>query len=659
MTSADIRGTDRLAPSTHRDDIQGLRGIAVLLVVAFHAGLPVPGGYVGVDSFFVVSGFVIVLGLVGELGRTGTIRLRRFYARRARRLLPALATVLVVVMILSSQMLDVVGGQQQAAATAQAASLLIANVELAQATGDYFSDAAERNPLLHTWSLSVEEQFYLVLPGAILALWAMTFRRRGASWAMAVISLAVVGISAASFVAALRWGGGSSFYSTPLRVWEFGVGALLALQIARVRQLPSAAAPTLAVTGVALLGWAAFVFTEATVFPGVATLAPVAGTALLIAAGTSASSSTAALQWRPLVWIGDRSYGWYLWHWPAIVFAQLRWPEHRWAGLVAAVAALVPTVVMFELAEQPIRHARRMVGVAALSLAGISFVVPVSASVLVERTAEFDLSTAGAELASKSVAFDLGCEELPWPQDQCSYGRPEAPLSVALVGDSHALIWADEIGRVGEREGFRTWAFSKPGCPASVLATDLTDDCGEWQRSTLATIQSLDPDVVIVANRGPSYLKGPGEQVASILWPDGKPASSHDESVRLWEEGVRGFIHALDRPTLIIHTAPEHGWPLHDAVRGLRDPDDVPELGIDAHQRRSGAAVRVEKAIAADTAQVITLDPAAELCDTTCGVRRSGRWLYFDDDHLSPAGAHLVTPDVLRALGSLFDLAND
>ena len=158
-------------PSAHRPDIQGLRAIAVIVVIAFHAGLPLPGGFVGVDVFFAISGFVITAMLAREWARTGTINLRQFYLRRFRRLTPALVVMLGVVMVASSLLLDPFGVQQVAAQTALGAVGLCANVVIAVISGDYFAIDAGANPLLHTWSLSVEEQFYLIFPALLVLGW--------------------------------------------------------------------------------------------------------------------------------------------------------------------------------------------------------------------------------------------------------------------------------------------------------------------------------------------------------------------------------------------------------------------------------------------------------------------------------------------------------
>ena len=295
-----------------RRDIQGLRAIAVLMVIVFHADLPVPGGFVGVDVFFVISGFVITAMLHREWLRAGRIRFREFYVRRFKRLTPALAVMVSVVVVTSAIVLSPIGGQAPVVRTALGAMLLSANFVAAGSVGGYFDSSAESNPLLNTWSLSVEEQFYLVFP-ALLALGWYAGRRRG-TLRFGPISL-VAGVTVASFALAFASSMGLifpgsdillGFYSPFTRAWEFSAGALLALLLAR-RTLPDGrAGSALGVLGLMLLASSLWLISDATPFPGPWTLLPVTGTLLLLLSGTRATAaSTRLLSTRPMVKIGD------------------------------------------------------------------------------------------------------------------------------------------------------------------------------------------------------------------------------------------------------------------------------------------------------------------------------------------------------------------
>lgn len=345
-----------------RPDIQGLRAVAVLLVAFFHGGLPVPGGFVGVDVFFVISGFVITGMIYRERSTTGRFRLGHFYFRRFKRLTPALALTVAVTMVLSFCLMSPFEVQQKAASAGAAAMLLVANFEIARSTGDYFAQPAKVNPMLHTWSLSVEEQFYLVFPALLLLGWALS--KHGVQRSRRAIVLVSL-VSAASFWLAVAQPGGQAvmqmnitgFYSPFTRAWEFAVGALLALALTNRVFRSNKLAEILAWLGVALLVLSAAKIDEATPFPSTWTLLPVSGTLLLIAAGTQHVTSIGrVLTLPPVVKLGDWSYSIYLWHWPLDVFAVQLWPESSYATVVATMLAIVIAAASYRWVEQPIRR---------------------------------------------------------------------------------------------------------------------------------------------------------------------------------------------------------------------------------------------------------------------------------------------------------------
>jgi len=252
-------------PSWRRADIQGLRAIAVLAVIAYHAGLPIPGGFTGVDIFFVISGFVITEMLLRERKSRTQISLKNFYLRRFKRLMPALAVMVTFTVLASSLLLSTQGPQQIAAQTGLGAMLFAANIVIAYTTGNYFDAPAESNPLLHTWSLSVEEQFYFIFPALLVAVWSINrlrYSKHAATITISLISLFSFGLA---LIGSRGYGyllGGNAwlieFYSPFTRIWEFGVGALLALSgvtiatASRRNTTRSHAAP-LAIAGVVLI----------------------------------------------------------------------------------------------------------------------------------------------------------------------------------------------------------------------------------------------------------------------------------------------------------------------------------------------------------------------------------------------------------------------
>lgn len=334
----------------------------MLLVACFHGGLPVPGGFVGVDVFFVISGFVITGMIYRERSATGRFRLGHFYFRRFKRLTPALALTVAVTMVLSFCLMSPFEVQQKAASAGAAAMLLVANFEIARSTGDYFAQPAKVNPMLHTWSLSVEEQFYLVFPALLLLGWALS-KQGPRRPARAIVLVSVV--SSLSFWLAVAHPGGQTaaqmnitgFYSPFTRAWEFAVGALLALILTNRSLGSDKFAEVLAWLGVALVVVSAAKIDEATPFPSTWTLLPVSGTLLLIAAGSRHVTTIGrVLTLPPVVKLGDWSYSIYLWHWPLDVFAVQLWPGSSYATVLATLLAIAIAAASYRWVEQPIRR---------------------------------------------------------------------------------------------------------------------------------------------------------------------------------------------------------------------------------------------------------------------------------------------------------------
>jgi len=470
----------RTAKEPRRADIQGLRALAVIVVLIFHAGLPLPGGFVGVDIFFVLSGFVITKVLLREWNETGQIRFGSFYLRRFRRLTPALALMVTCTVAFSVLVLSPLGPLQTAAKTGLGAMLLSANAVIANLTGQYFDAPAETNPLLNTWSLAVEEQFYLIFP-AILALgWAIGRRMRNRK---IFPLLLVAGIAISSFVLSMTGSTSShpenlswllGFYSPLTRAWEFAAGAFLVLGAVAIPQHLKSAKYLGSLLGVAGLGMVAaslWLISGSTPFPGVWTLLPVLGTVLLLVAGTASTNPVSqALSWTPMVKIGDWSYSIYLWHWPFIVFAVAIWPKsHEMAGLhrpagaaaIAALLSLLPAMISYVLLEKPIRSLPKMSARKNASLIAVVVTPPILVCLGVGLWASHTLAPryeSGSVRGSRQgdvgeIAFFeyLKNEHFPCTPEEiranagffetyqrCKQSKATGPVDVALLGDSYS-----------------------------------------------------------------------------------------------------------------------------------------------------------------------------------------------------------------------------
>jgi len=456
-----------------RADIQGLRAIAVLSVIAYHAGLPIPGGFTGVDIFFVISGFVITEMLLRERKTRNRISLKNFYLRRFKRLMPALALMVTFTVLVSSLLLSTQGPQQIAAQTGLGAMLFVANIVIAYTTGNYFDAPAESNPLLHTWSLSVEEQFYFIFPATLVAVWSISRLRSSKHAATITIAL----ISLFSFGLALMGSRGYGyllgnnawlieFYSPFTRIWEFGVGALVALTgiaAANGRNSRRSFATPLAATGTVLLLAGFFTINSATPFPGPWTLLPVMGTLCLIVAGKTPNFVSQWISTKPMVKIGDWSYSLYLWHWPFIVFAILIWPGSWIAPLAAAFLSFIPAILSYYTVEQKLRFTNSASPTRLVTTLCLTIGIPVALSGLVlasltypwvpnpQRNATVEVYP--GEIDFKAIQtiqeeFDYPCENFEPPtfpgtpdeQITCTQSKPNAAIDFAVVGDSHAYV---------------------------------------------------------------------------------------------------------------------------------------------------------------------------------------------------------------------------
>src|SRR3954447_24732219 len=357
-----------------RPDIEGLRAVAIGAVLLCHAGLSfAAGGYVGVDVFFVLSGFLIPRPLLAEVPRPGSVSLPRFYARRVKRLLPLSALLLATVAVLSLILFSPVRAGEVAADIVSCATYT-ANWHFAAQSVDYFAQGVEPSPVQHLWSLAIEEQFYLVWPALLLGLtWFQ--RRRGRS-ARPVLCAGLAAILLVSFALNLRYVGSepaAAYFSTFGRAWELALGAVLAvLGEVRLRRLPALAIGWL---GIGAISFATFSFGPETPFPGTAALVPTLGAAALILAGASWQAqgrwgSAVLLSLAPFRYVGRISYAWYLWHWPALIFAVALWGTlSPLAGVAVIAASWLPTAITHGLVEEPFRRSKRLVAFPSRALA--------------------------------------------------------------------------------------------------------------------------------------------------------------------------------------------------------------------------------------------------------------------------------------------------
>ncbi|MEU9076377.1 acyltransferase family protein [Kitasatospora sp. NPDC048538] len=513
-----------------RPDIEGLRGLAVLAVLAFHAGVPgLSGGYVGVDVFFVVSGFLITGLLVGR-----PLGLWDFAARRARRILPAAATVLVATAAAGGALLDPLRGTDLARDLIAAAGQFVNWRFVGQQT-DYLAAERDPSPLQHFWSLGVENQFYLLWGVLLLGLARYLHGRRRTL----AIGLATGAIGVLSLLLCVRWTATSAplaYFSTGSRLWEFAAGAgaaLLGRALATRADRPGTART------LRLLGWAGaaavlapvLLYDRNTPFPGTAALPPVLGTAAVLLAGPAHRALGAAdagrlLATRPLRAAGRLSYAWYLWHWPVLTIAQARYGTLPWTTLAALTAAsALPAWLTLRFVEQPLRYGSSPAPRRGLAVGASALVIPlIAALTLGGGTVRALGGTADAPVAAPAGAPDgpallapgtrllgltpslararedfppgKGCE-IPLNADsspRCLFGAEDSPDRIVLLGDSHAGQWISAALAMAEQRHWALEVLVKPGCPLATLTVRNNvlgrtfDECDRWRENTLTRL---------------------------------------------------------------------------------------------------------------------------------------------------------------------------
>ena len=504
----------------YRPDVQVLRGIAVLAVVLYHAGL-LRGGFVGVDVFFVISGFVIGRVLLAEYVERGAISLWGFYARRIRRLLPALAVMLTSV-VLVSPWLAPFHSVRATAHTAVATMLFGANAFLYRAVG-YFEPAAYLNPLLHTWSLSVEEQFYLAIPALIV----LTLLLRKAKLSPVVRLMLLIGVlagislslsvvlSTGLRVPGIRETARFAFYAPLTRAWEFLLGFALVLVPDQFMPVGNWR-PMFSGVGVVGMGCSVVLLSKDMAFPGWIALLPVLSTVALIAS-KALDPASPGIGWtllKPLERLGDLSYSWYLWHWPLIVFASAYWANVPWVPLAAGVASLLPAWLSFRYVENPIRRRTAGFRVAPFGIALACLLITVPATLFSQRVVARRATPAAAASFTNHIDVLQGCDS-PVPLGErdsatCAWGDSPNPELVVLVGDSNADQFSESVIGAGQKLGASVTIATMSSCPfvdlpAAALPGSRPGACHHFVGSTVDYLTKHAPAVVIIGMSG-EYL---------------------------------------------------------------------------------------------------------------------------------------------------------
>ncbi len=520
------------AASTHyrlgfRGDLEGLRAVAILLVVAAHAKVSwLAGGFIGVDVFFVLSGYLITGLLVKEIEATHSLGFVDFYARRMRRLLPGMLLMIGMTCLLGSLLLlpEAQTGQASAAASAV---FWLSNFHFAFQQMDYFSPGSESNLFLHTWSLGVEEQFYLIWPLLlVLAMGAWQpngnpLVRRDPTWLMA-------GLLIGSFALALHWTYASpqlGFYTMPARAWEFALGSLVLLltgapnlpprRLLRIRPSMQIVAGWV---GLAVIIASALVFDNSFAYPGYWASLPSVGTALVLLAGSGQTRNAAnpLLSLRPMQAIGRISYSWYLWHWPVLLLgAELIDFDSVLNRALLVLLSLMIAAASYRFFEKPIRARHGLVARPRLAVfASIALMLVAGFFALRWQTSAMLTMHDNARQpymmarVDAPVIYGMGCDD--WYHsskvDICQFGNPDASHTAVAIGDSIGLQWFPAYARVFDRPDWKLRVMTKSSCPmvdAPIFYRRIGRryvECEEWRNAVLQHIASMRPDIVILGS---------------------------------------------------------------------------------------------------------------------------------------------------------------
>jgi peptidoglycan/LPS O-acetylase OafA/YrhL len=583
--------SEAFAVLEHRDDIQGLRAVAVLLVVLDHAGVGfLKGGFVGVDVFFVLSGFLITGILLSSAAKHGYVSLSGFYSRRARRILPAAALTLITTTIVAYQLLNYVRAKE-AVWDSFWASLFAANIRFAHQGTDYFARGQPPSLVQHYWSLSVEEQFYLVWPALLsLAVFGLVLGRRAnarrrvaegtpviTKWAIRRLLVVVILAAGASLFWSIHSTNvlpAAAYFSTFARAWELGLGAALAIGSLAVAGISPILRGALGWVGLTAIVISAITFSAATPFPGYAALLPTVGTALVIAAGVGRQQSRMGpgrlLALSPMRYVGDRSYAFYLWHWPVLIIA-VEYEGHELSvgvKLLLVLGAFLLSIVSYRFFENPIRRARWSIGRSAMlipaSAAAVAVVTMVTLSLIngkilrLERANAADASATTQSLATgEKVAqsralpavvaavkaarrgakipsglapplsellkdiyqFPAGCVPASDPattSNICRLGDTASAKSIVLIGDSHAQMWMPTLLAMAESDGWTLIPLVKSGCHPNGWTGSgfggtpeaLIRACHAWYQWAVDQAKGLRPDVTLIAGCCPTPYPG-------------------------------------------------------------------------------------------------------------------------------------------------------
>jgi len=654
--------------AAYRTDIEGLRGVAILLVVLFHAGIAgFGGGFVGVDVFFVLSGYFITRPLVEEFVASGRIDVGEFYRRRAQRILPLLLVVLLFAVTLMTW-LNAPIDRAAIAETVIPVAFGAGNIEFAASAVNYFS--AGENALLHAWSLGVEQQFYLAWP--LLLLLPALFRRLdladGAAERLTQVVTVMWCAGAASLASAVwltyaspAW----AFFGLPTRLWEFALGGLVAT-LARPRADDETQGATngraTQLAGMAAIVIAVSLFDRSTPYPGVAALLPALGAAAMLAAGgTTGSAIDRALSHASLQRLGRLSFAWYLWHWPLMVLGSVLSHDLGAAGRLAwGITTLGLAYATHHLVERPAREGRLVVRpewtlTTYAAACGVLALLALGVQRQARRTSRSPEQRAFLLARNDRMKHDCWASSIRGPSGDCTFGDTNGARTIVLLGDSHAEHWLAGLDRAGRERGWRIVAMVRGGCPVAEM-TGLRNEhlerryreCAQYREGTIQRVIAMRPDAVLLS----SY-----DHYIPFDIPVAAANSDWQVSDGEWQRGLRATYSRLagaGLPLIAMRGTPRTWFDVPACLsRRAAWLPFSPPCTFDRSRAWSPRAVEAQTA-AARGLPVQFLDMNDQICtDASCSVLRGDMIMYTDDNHLTASFTRSLAPVLGRRLESL------
>lgn len=603
--------------------IQGLRALAALLVTIFHARL-VPGGFIGVDIFYVISGYLITGLILREIEQTGSLDLNAFYQRRIKRLLPTSVFVLFITAIVGMFVLPAIT-RDALGRDLFAAAAYISNYLFAWWQNDYQNLNATPSPFIHYWSLAVEEQFYVVWP--ILLLLLARYGRRAIFWGISITTVLSLLLSVYQTQTSPIW----AFYSLPTRAWELGVGALLLFVPEKVWR--NRFIPWLGVIGIAI---ATFNFDENTAFPGVNAVLPVFATALLIGSISIWPRAFNDLSNNRISqWLGAISYPLYLWHWPALVLPSsalgrpLRIRERLFCILLTVVLAHLTS----KFIEQPLRH-KKIEGKKVYLFFVATTITSLVAGLIISATSSSMISVKGTnykfnliDVMEKPAVYGDDCHVNygETKSGYCTYGDKKSNRTLVLYGDSHAAQWFPALEQIARERGYKLISLTKSACPAVDAPREdqgafKNVHCEKWRQNSITRIKSIHPDAVITSS------------FQYFTPPSGFPSKS-----RWWDDGQRRLLSEL-------RGSSNHLIYISDTPRPLRD---IPNCLASRDSHTCDSTEKTRNVIINGFEKI---DPTPWLCTSYCPAIKDGYVVYRDASHISVAASLALKPELEKAL---------